>query len=47
MHTKLKTDICLVKKPCQNGGVCTLLEDQVGYHCDCLIGYSGKYCELG
>ena len=30
--------------PCDNGGTCTDLKDDV--KCDCMGGYSGKFCEI-
>lgn len=30
--------------PCNNGGTCTDLKDDV--KCDCAGGYSGKFCEI-
>lgn len=42
-------DMCVViddcaSKPCNNGGTCTDLKDDV--ICDCPSGYSGKFCEI-
>jgi len=31
--------------PCQNNATC---EDSAnGYHCSCMLGYTGDYCETG
>ena len=32
-------------QPCQNGGTC--VEREIGYHCSCPLGYTGKQCEEG
>ena len=36
---------CL-KRPCQNGGVCTPGYDEDSHKCDCKTGLTGKNCEI-
>ena len=36
---------CL-KRPCQNGGVCTPVYDEDSHKCDCKTGLTGKNCEI-
>jgi hypothetical protein len=31
---------------CQNGGTCSTDSNQIGYRCSCLIGFTGKFCEM-
>ena len=30
--------------PCQNGGVCVLLDET--FECDCPFGFTGSFCEI-
>lgn len=32
--------------PCLNDGICTNKNTTEMYHCDCLLGFSGKDCEV-
>ena len=34
------------RKPCRHGGTCKLTEDDVGFECQCLEGFSGSVCEV-
>ncbi|XP_077400438.1 hepatocyte growth factor activator serine protease [Vanacampus margaritifer] len=38
------TNPCQVK-PCQNGGICTLITRGLAFECSCPDGFSGKLCE--
>ncbi|XP_039770251.1 hyaluronan-binding protein 2 isoform X2 [Ornithorhynchus anatinus] len=33
--------------PCQNGGVCSRHRRRSKFTCDCPVGFSGKFCEIG
>ena len=35
-----------VKRPCQNGGVCTPLYYDDSHMCDCNTGFTGRNCEI-
>ena len=30
---------------CQNGGTCSIENNQHAYHCDCVDGFTGRFCE--
>ena len=35
---------CL-RNPCKYGGTC--IEDNPGWHCECIDGFAGKDCSIG
>ena len=42
----MEGDQCMKNNPCQNEGICVMLDD--GVKCDCSwTNYDGKYCEIG
>ncbi|XP_032644520.1 hepatocyte growth factor activator serine protease [Chelonoidis abingdonii] len=40
------SDYC-AKRPCKNGGTCSVAYDHGSYHCACPEAFTGKDCEIG
>ena len=40
----VKSHICLLNDPCENGGNCTIMEGDSNYTCDCQDNFSGENC---
>ncbi|POM82264.1 EGF-like domain protein [Cryptosporidium meleagridis] len=46
MNCEVENNVCKTNNPCQNGGKCSYIGENLPIICTCLTGYSGDYCQI-
>ncbi|KAL3130077.1 EGF-like domain protein [Cryptosporidium hominis] len=46
INCEVENNVCKTNNPCQNGGKCSYIGENLPIICNCLTGYSGDYCQI-
>ncbi|KAL5370616.1 EGF domain-containing membrane associated protein [Cryptosporidium parvum] len=46
INCEVENNVCKTNNPCQNGGKCSYIGENLPIICTCLTGYSGDYCQI-